>query len=122
MTRAGQWASVGPGGAPVLLASLAIIRVALGAGRVVGVPIPWVPDLPGVEELSPGMSQSAEDGTMPLLQCCIGTAHSGEFIEPSKGMWGVPAVVAKRSAKEIDPAAPKLIWEMSEKACGEWKL
>jgi len=68
------------------------------------------------------MSQSAEDGTMPLLQCCIGTAHSGEFIEPSKGMWGVPAVVAKRSAKEIDPAATKLIWEMSEKACGEWKL
>jgi len=68
------------------------------------------------------MSQSAEDGTMPLLQCCIGEAASGQFIEPSKGMWGVPAVVAKRTAKEINPAATSMIWNMSEKACGEWKL
>ena len=36
--------------------------------------------------------------------------------------WGVPAVVAKRSAKEVDPVATKMLWEMSEKACGEWQL
>ena len=69
--------------------------------------------------------QSAEDGTMPLLQCCVGPAtQSGEFIEPSRmgNMKGEPGVATKRSAKEVEPAATKLLWEVSEKACGEWKL
>lgn len=69
--------------------------------------------------------QSAEDGTMPLLQCCVGPGvSSGEFIEPSRmgNMKGEPSVVTKRSAKEVEPAATKLLWEMSEKAFGEWKL
>jgi len=71
--------------------------------------------------------QSAEDGTMPLLQCCVGEGvASGEFIEPSRmgNMKGEPAVVplAKRGAKEIEPAATNLLWEVSEKAVGEWKV
>ena len=41
-------------------------------------------------------AQSAEDGTMPLLQCCIDSGvASGAFIEPSGtgNMWGPPTEV-----------------------------
>jgi len=70
------------------------------------------------------MSQSAEDGTMPLLQCCLGgDVKSGSFIEPSAGghMWGPPATSAL-TGKEEDPAAIAMLWTTSEAACGEWKL
>lgn len=67
------------------------------------------------------MSQSAEDGTMPLLQCCVGEAKSGDFIEPRRKIWGLPTV-SKLSPKETDPEAVKMLWEASEKACGEFPL
>ena len=69
-------------------------------------------------------AQSAEDGTMPLLQCCIGSGvASGAFVEPSGAgnMWGPPTEV-KLTKKENDPATMEMLWAASEIACGEWKL
>jgi len=69
-------------------------------------------------------AQSAEDGTMPLLQCCLGEAVSAQFFEPSgrMAMWGPPSAVPELTAKETDAATTNMIWEMSESFCGEWKL
>ncbi|EOD19097.1 hypothetical protein EMIHUDRAFT_63840 [Emiliania huxleyi CCMP1516] len=79
-------------------------------------------------QLTKCLLQSAEEATMPLLQCCLGEVSSGACIEPSSGplgpvirLWG-PAVEVKLSAKVKDPASCQMLWELSEKACGEWKL
>ena len=66
-------------------------------------------------------AQSAEDGTMPLLHCCVGVdVQSGEFYEPP-GAKGLPRRV-KLTAKERDLYAKKALWEMSEQACGSWNI
>lgn len=70
------------------------------------------------------IAQSAEDGTMPLLECCFGTStKSGDFFEPSKwfNMVG-PAVKVKLAKECTDKASRKLLWEASEKACGKFEL
>lgn len=67
-------------------------------------------------------SQSAEDGTMPLLECCFGTSvQSGDFIEPSQ-MWNSvgPAVKVQLTKECTDEASRKMLWETSEKACGKF--
>eukprot|EP00615_Pteridomonas_danica_P012568 CAMPEP_0114347744 /NCGR_PEP_ID=MMETSP0101-20121206/14153_1 /TAXON_ID=38822 ORGANISM="Pteridomonas danica, Strain PT" /NCGR_SAMPLE_ID=MMETSP0101 /ASSEMBLY_ACC=CAM_ASM_000211 /LENGTH=334 /DNA_ID=CAMNT_0001485253 /DNA_START=180 /DNA_END=1184 /DNA_ORIENTATION=- len=69
-------------------------------------------------------SQSAEDGTMPLLQCCLGTETvNGDFFEPS-GMLALSGLPNKIQLEPICtlPESRVIIWEESEKACGEWKI
>ena len=69
-------------------------------------------------------AQSAEDGTMPLLHCCVGKdVQSGEFWEPGKCMHmkGPPAL-AKLKKKETDPEKAQMLWTASERACGTWAL
>jgi len=73
------------------------------------------------------MAQTQEDGTMGLLTACFGAdAISGEFYEPKGWPGGMPGLGppkrAKITKKEVDPAAMKLLWDMSEKACGKWEL
>jgi NAD(P)-dependent dehydrogenase (short-subunit alcohol dehydrogenase family) len=69
-------------------------------------------------------AQSAEDGTMPLLQCAFGTdVASGDFWEP--GQWsnlaGLPVKV-ELTNECTDPESQKLLWEASEKACGKFDI
>ena len=66
-------------------------------------------------------AQSAEDGTMSLLQCCAAPGvESGELWEPSV-MTGPTHRVAMEKIC-TDPKAGKTLWEESEKACGAWAL
>jgi len=70
------------------------------------------------------LSQSAEDGTMPLLMCCVGEGvENGEFYEPRDGMsfWG-PAVKVKWDGLSAAEESGKILWEKSEEACGEFKI
>jgi len=72
-------------------------------------------------------AQSGEDGTMPLLHCCAAEGvASGDFFEPTikkLGMrcTGPPAKfeLEKMCTKE---ESRKMLWEESEKACGEFKI
>jgi len=67
--------------------------------------------------------QSAEDGTMPLLHCCVMPVESGQFIEPSKmGHAKGPPLVAKLQLAETDAASGAMLWAKSEEACGAWAL
>jgi len=69
-------------------------------------------------------AQSAEDGTMPLLMCCVGEGmENGEFYEPRAGMsiWG-PAVKVKWDGLSSAEESAKILWEKSEQACGEFQI
>lgn len=66
-------------------------------------------------------AQSAEDGTMPLLHCCVApNAGNGELWEP-KGMKGPPT---RKTLERIctEERACKVLWTECEKACGTWAL
>jgi hypothetical protein len=66
-------------------------------------------------------AQSAEDGTMPLLHCCVGTtALNGQFFEPK----GVGGRAVRKDLEKLctDPKSCEILWRESEAACGEWKL
>jgi NAD(P)-dependent dehydrogenase (short-subunit alcohol dehydrogenase family) len=66
-------------------------------------------------------SQSAEDGTMPLLTCVAGAgSQNGHFYEPA-GITG-PATRKDLEAICTNAQSRKLLWEESEKACGTWDL
>lgn len=68
--------------------------------------------------------QSAQDGTMPLLQACLGKdVASGDFLEPTLmgSMKGPAGKVAKLGAMEQDPAGKQTLWDASEAACGKWE-
>mmetsp|Transcript_61020 Transcript_61020/g.122367 ORF Transcript_61020/g.122367 Transcript_61020/m.122367 type:complete len:334 (-) Transcript_61020:152-1153(-) len=69
-------------------------------------------------------AQSAEDGTMPLLTCCVGSgAKNNEFYEPgTRGGLVGPATRKEPGAVCTDLDSRKMLWEESEKACGEWAL
>lgn len=65
-------------------------------------------------------SQSAEDGTMPLLLCCVGAeVKNGDFFEPS-GLGNMTGVPKKFELEPIcsKPEARDLLWTASEAACG----
>eukprot|EP00933_Yihiella_yeosuensis_P053649 TRINITY_DN51914_c0_g1_i1.p1 TRINITY_DN51914_c0_g1~~TRINITY_DN51914_c0_g1_i1.p1 ORF type:complete len:348 (+),score=99.99 TRINITY_DN51914_c0_g1_i1:105-1148(+) len=79
--------------------------------------------------------QSAEDGTLPLLISALDlsaegadpavTMESGDFIEPSAsfGFKGKPKKKVITKEKECaDPAGRTMLWEESEKACGEFSF
>lgn len=67
-------------------------------------------------------SQSAEDGTMPLLRCmATPDAQSGEFYEPRGGIAG-PAAKTPLEKLCTDAAARAMLWEESTKAVGKFEL
>lgn len=67
-------------------------------------------------------SQSAEDGTMPLLSAMFGTeTKNGDFFEPEGGMAG-KAVKVPFDKNSADPEQQKMLWEKSEEACGKFSL
>ena len=69
-------------------------------------------------------AQSAEDGAMPLLHCCAGRGvKSGELWVPSgMGELKGPPGLKKLESACTEARAGQVLWEASEKACGEWKL
>eukprot|EP00937_MAST-01D_sp_MAST-1D-sp2_P006692 g6692.t1 len=52
--------------APVLAATLAVARTALAGGRVCGLPLPYVPAVPGVAKLNPTMENAAAVAQLQL--------------------------------------------------------
>jgi len=69
-------------------------------------------------------AQSGEDGTMPLLKCCVGEGvQSGEFYEPD----GMAAMKGKPAKIDLEPICTKpesrnILWQESEKACGAFNI
>jgi NAD(P)-dependent dehydrogenase (short-subunit alcohol dehydrogenase family) len=62
--------------------------------------------------------QSAADGSMPLIHCCLDpSAQCGDFFEPVKKAKGLPKKTTVKR-KEKDANGIKMLWEQSEKACG----
>lgn len=69
-------------------------------------------------------SQSAEDGTMPILAACFDpTTENGDLWEPGNytRMWGPPAKF-KHDSNSLDVEAQKMLREMSEQACGKFEV
>jgi NAD(P)-dependent dehydrogenase (short-subunit alcohol dehydrogenase family) len=70
------------------------------------------------------ISQSAEDGTMPLLTAMFGTdTKNGDFYEPKsfKGVYGkVTKVKFDKNSASIDQQ--QMLWEKSEEACGKFTI
>ena len=67
-------------------------------------------------------AQSAEDGSMPLIQACFGEGvGNGDFYEPANGFAGL-AKKFPLSGHAINPAQKDLLWETSETACGKLEL
>lgn len=69
-------------------------------------------------------AQAAEDGTMSLLQCCVGQGvQSGEMYEPSgRARLSGPPKKTMLEAGSTDPTSRQILWTESEKACGEFKI
>jgi NAD(P)-dependent dehydrogenase (short-subunit alcohol dehydrogenase family) len=70
------------------------------------------------------MSQSAEDGSMPILRACFDPeTNNGDFYEPSQYMaMRGPAVKVEYDKLSADPDARTLLWEKSEEACGKFEI
>lgn len=70
------------------------------------------------------MSQSAEDGAMPLLASCFDpSTENGDFWEPNgfANMRG-PATKVKWDSLSLKQENSKLLWEKSEEACGKFNI
>ncbi|KAJ1475534.1 hypothetical protein T484DRAFT_2016022 [Baffinella frigidus] len=68
------------------------------------------------------IAQSAEDGTLPLLTCCVSPeAMSGDMWEPAGGMKG-PAKKTPHGKLADDTAACETLWTASEEVCGKFPL
>jgi NAD(P)-dependent dehydrogenase (short-subunit alcohol dehydrogenase family) len=69
-------------------------------------------------------SQSAEDGTMPVLAACFDpSTNNGDFWEPkNRGNMIGPAVKVPWDKLSKDPESAKLLWKESEKACGAFTI
>merc|ERR1711879_800193 len=78
------------------------------------------------------LSQSPEDGALPLLIAGLGlkdpsekeTVPPGGFIEPWNGIYGAPKVVPIERLSKIctDADARSMLWKESEAACGEFTV
>lgn len=68
-------------------------------------------------------AQSAEDGTLPLLMACFSPeVKNGELWEPSfLGGKGAPKKV-KYTKQSTDADQQKMLWEVSEAACGKFVI
>ena len=70
------------------------------------------------------ISQSMEDGAMPLLAACFGTStENGDFWEPTHmgAMYG-PASKVKHDKQTMNPENAKILWKASEDACGTFRF
>jgi len=69
-------------------------------------------------------SQSAEDGSMPLLAACFDpSTENGDIWEPSKyGNMKGPAVKSEYGKLALDSDSQTMLWEMSEQACGKFEI
>jgi hypothetical protein len=70
------------------------------------------------------MSQSAEDGTMPLLTAMFGVhTKNGDFYEPN-GIGGLAGRVTKVKFDKhsTNEEQQKLLWEKSEEVCGKFSI
>ncbi|GKY97626.1 hypothetical protein MPSEU_000721000 [Mayamaea pseudoterrestris] len=70
------------------------------------------------------MSQSAEDGSMPLHAACFDpSTENGDFWEPGKFFkWYGPAVKVAWDKGSASESNRLLLWEESEKACGKFEV
>jgi len=77
--------------------------------------------------------QSAQDGALPALLCCFAPdAQSGDYYAPGsfQNFYGPPVPLARAGvffnpkAELLSMHAPSraLLWEVSERACGEFRL
>jgi hypothetical protein len=69
-------------------------------------------------------AQSAEDGTMPLLEACFGlSTNSGDFWEPSKSnnLKG-PAIKVALTPECSDQESRTVLWTASEAAVGRFTM
>ena len=81
--------------------------------------------------LSRHLMQSAADGATPLIACCFSEAAcSGDFLAPSRFLWGAPSLTVQAghakfgliNASErltMSESGQDLLWKASETAIGE---
>jgi len=68
------------------------------------------------------LSQSAEDGAMPLISACFDkSSKNGDFWEPSSFGWYGPAVKVSWDKLSCNEELQQMLWEKSEEACGEFE-
>merc|ERR1712150_167587 len=63
-------------------------------------------------------SQSAEDGSMPILSACFDPTTKPETIWVPKSGWTGPAVLKPLEKNCCDKEQKELLWQKSEEACG----
>jgi len=70
------------------------------------------------------VAQSAEDGTMPLLEAmCGASVGSGDFWEPSQWMnMSGPAKKIELQKECTDETSREVLWKASEQACGAFPV
>lgn len=69
-----------------------------------------------------GTYQSAEDGSMPFLMACFDpSTENGDLFEPAEG-WSGPAVKVEYDEFSSDATSRKVLWELSEVACGNFAM
>lgn len=67
------------------------------------------------------MSQSAEDGTMPILSACFDPeAANGDLYQPKKTLYG-PSIKTAYDKETANPANAELLWRKSEEALGKFE-
>jgi NAD(P)-dependent dehydrogenase (short-subunit alcohol dehydrogenase family) len=68
--------------------------------------------------------QSAEDGAMPILRACFDpAAANGDMFEPAgRGALSGLAVKVEYDKLSADLESRKVLWEMSEDACGKFVI
>jgi len=70
------------------------------------------------------LSQSQEDGSMPILAACFDpSTTNGSFWAPKKmgGIFG-PAAIIKYDKLSLNVDSKNLLWEKSEEACGKFSI
>jgi len=70
------------------------------------------------------LSQSQEDGSMPILAACFDpSTTNGSFWAPQKmgGIFG-PAAIIKYDKLSLNVDSKNLLWEKSEEACGKFSI
>jgi len=69
------------------------------------------------------LSQSAEDGTMPLLAAMLDpSTENGDFWEPSHMAFYGPPKKVPHDKNTKDAEQGKMLWDESEKACGKFDI
>jgi NAD(P)-dependent dehydrogenase (short-subunit alcohol dehydrogenase family) len=69
-----------------------------------------------------GMYHSAEDGSMPILTACFDpSTENGDLFEPAD-VWTGPTAKVEYDEFSLDPQSRKVLWELSEAACGKFEI